>query len=211
VTSPRDIVGPVPPGQDPEAYDRLRRRVLWAMPSGLYVVGTRVGARRNLMTISWVTQVAMRPKLVGIGVESGAVTHALLTEGGVFALNLLPRAERPLVRRFAKPVTEVSIDETTGVGTMQGHAVHCATTGAPILDVAWAWLDCEVRHHFHLGSHSWFVGEVVDSGSAGASDAGGDGSGAGGQGVRDAGGEVGGDTERVALLRMEDTRMNYGG
>ena len=35
--------GPVPPfpeGADPDEYDRLRRRVLWKMPSGLYVVGS---------------------------------------------------------------------------------------------------------------------------------------------------------------------------
>jgi len=35
--------GPVPPfpeGADPDEYDRLRRRVLRKMPSGLYVVGS---------------------------------------------------------------------------------------------------------------------------------------------------------------------------
>ena len=134
MSPPHDVVGPVPSGSDPDDYDRLRRRVLWSMPSGLYVVGTRAGDRRNLMTISWVTQVAMTPKLVGIGVESGAVTHELLDEGGVFALSLLPRSERAVVRRFAKPVTELSFDDDTGTGTMQGEPVHVATTGAPILE-----------------------------------------------------------------------------
>jgi hypothetical protein len=49
--------GPVPPfpsGADPDEYDRLRRRVLWKMPSGLYVVGsTDQGERRNAMTLNW--------------------------------------------------------------------------------------------------------------------------------------------------------------
>jgi len=178
----------VPAGSDPDDYDRLRRRVLWSMPSGLYVVGSRAGPRRNLMTISWVTQVAMDPKLVGIGVESGAVTHALLETGGVFALSLLPRSQRTVVRRFAKPVTESSLDDG-GRGMMQGEAVHVATTGAPILDVAQAWLDCEVRHVLPLGSHSWFVGEVVDCGASPGDASGPD----------------------AGVLRMEDTRMNYGG
>jgi flavin reductase (DIM6/NTAB) family NADH-FMN oxidoreductase RutF len=188
---PHEIVGPVPAGRVADDYDRLRRRVLWSMPSGLYVVGTRSATGRNLMTISWASQVAMSPKLVGIGVESGARTHELLEEGGVFALNLLPRSQRTLVRRFAKPVTEALVDDDTGVGTMQGAPVHSATTGAPILDVALSWLDCEVRHVLALGSHSWFVGEVVDCGESPGDDAGPDG---------DAG-----------VLRMEDTRMNYGG
>ena len=50
----------------PEEYDKLRRRVLWKMPSGLYVLGsTDAAERRNGMTINWVTQVSFEPKLVG--------------------------------------------------------------------------------------------------------------------------------------------------
>jgi flavin reductase (DIM6/NTAB) family NADH-FMN oxidoreductase RutF len=192
VTGPHEIVGPVPAGKVADDYDRLRRRVLWSMPSGLYVVGTRGAQRRNLMTISWATQVAATPKLVGIGVESGAITHELLDEGRVFALSLLPRSQRALVRRFAKPVTDSSMDDATGVGTMEGAMVHSATTGAPILDVAVSWLDCEVRHVLLLGSHGFFVGEVVDCGEAPTDE------------------EVRGDGD-AGVLRMEDTRMNYGG
>jgi flavin reductase (DIM6/NTAB) family NADH-FMN oxidoreductase RutF len=189
MTPPTETIGPIPDGRDPDDYDRLRRRVLWAMPSGLYVVGTRAEGRRNLMTISWATQVAMSPKLVGIGVESHAVTHELLEAGRVFALSLLPRSQRAVVRRFAKPVTESSVDDDTGAGMMQGEPVHAATTGAPILAGAAAWLDCEVRHVLGLGSHSWFVGEVVDCGQAPPGD----------------------DNADVDLLSMADTRMNYGG
>jgi flavin reductase (DIM6/NTAB) family NADH-FMN oxidoreductase RutF len=53
-------VGPFPPrvgdgDEEHDEYDRLRRRVLWAMPSGLFVVGSTDGAdRRNLMTANWV-------------------------------------------------------------------------------------------------------------------------------------------------------------
>jgi flavin reductase len=193
VSAAHGVIGPVPGGKDPGAYDRLRRRVLWSMPCGLYVVGTRAGARRNLMTVSWATQVAMDPKLIGIGVESGAVTHDLLVEGRVFALSLLPRSQRAVVRRFAKPVTETLVDDATGTGTMQGEPVHSATTGAPILDGAVSWLDCELRHVFGLGSHSWFVGEVVDCGETAPST------------------EASDDETDARILSMQDTRMNYGG
>ena len=192
------VVGPVPEGKDPESYDRLRRRVLWSMPTGLYVVGTRARDRRNLMTVSWVTQVAMTPKLVGVGVESGAVTHELLVEGGVFALSLLPRSQRAVVRRFAKPVTDALVDDTTGVGEMQGQGVFSASTGAPILAVAVSWLDCEVRHSLALGSHTWFVGEILDCGELPTDS----------PDSPDSAGSPGADGE---VLRLEDTRMNYGG
>ncbi len=75
------IVGPVPAGRHAEEYDKLRRRVLWAMPSGLYVIGSRAGERRNGMTLNWATQVSFDPKLVAISVENGSVTHQLITEG----------------------------------------------------------------------------------------------------------------------------------
>jgi flavin reductase (DIM6/NTAB) family NADH-FMN oxidoreductase RutF len=192
-----DIVGPIPEGREADAYDKLRRRVLWSLPSGLYVVGSRAAERRNLMTLSWLSQVALVPKLIGIGVETSARTHQLIVDGGVFAISLVARGDRALVRHFVKPVPEenIDVDPGSGRGTMNGTPVHSAVTGAPILDAAPAWFDCEVRHALPVGSHTWFVGEVVDVGmdddtgvpsSAGGNDEGG-------------------------VLRMEDTRMNYGG
>ncbi|HXZ61842.1 MAG TPA: flavin reductase, partial [Acidimicrobiales bacterium] len=66
------VIGPVPEGRDPQSYDRLRRRLLWALPTGLYVLGSRAGSNRNLMTISWVVQAATDPKMVAVGIESAS-------------------------------------------------------------------------------------------------------------------------------------------
>lgn len=176
---------PDPDGADASAADRLRRRVLWSMPTGLYVLGSRDGERRNLMTCNLAVQVATRPKLVGVAVDVDAVTHGLVEAGGVFALSLLDRADRAVVRRFVKPVDDVRVGPD-GSGTMNGVAVVSAVTGAPVLEGAAAYLDCAVRRAVALGSHTWFVGEVVGSGF-----------GPGG--------------EDVEVLRMEDTRMHYGG
>src|SRR5207248_5470246 len=100
--------GPVPPfpaGADPDEYDRLRRRVLWKMPSGLYVVGsTDRGERRNGMTLNWASQVSFEPKWLGVAVEREAFTHELIAAAGVFALCLIDREDRAIVRKFTKPV-----------------------------------------------------------------------------------------------------------
>ena len=188
---PGPLVGPVPEGRDPEEYDRLRRRLLWALPTGLYVLGSRHGDRRNLMTVSWVTQVATDPKLVAASVEAGSVTGGLVSDSGRFALTMLGRAEKTVVRRFVKPAADVDVDEETGRGTMSGVPVVGAPSGVPVLAAAGAWLDCGLRHRVELGSHLLFVGEVTDCGL-----------GAPGAAAADAPGE---------WLRMEDTRMNYGG
>lgn len=178
-------VGPFPQwvaddGAARDDYDRLRRRILWKMPSGLYVVGSRHGDRRNAMTLNWATQLAFDPKYVGIGVEHEALTHELVRAGGSFSLCLLSREDRAIVRKFTKPV-EVDV----AARTLNGFAFHERTTGAPVLDQAVAFLDCEVRQAIEVGAHTFFIGEVVDCGFQLA--------------------------EETEVLRMEDTRMNYGG
>jgi flavin reductase (DIM6/NTAB) family NADH-FMN oxidoreductase RutF len=176
--------GPVPPfpeGADPDEYDRLRRRVLWKMPSGLYVVGsTDKGARRNGMTLNWASQVSFEPKLLGIAVEREALTHELITASGVFALCLVDREDRAIVRKFTKPV-DVDLDAQTA----NGFAFHAGPTGAPVLDQAPAWFDCELRQAVEVGDTTFFIGEIVACGFQRPED--------------------------TPVLRMEDTRMNYGG
>lgn len=174
------IVGPIPEGVDPEQYDKLRRRVLWAMPYGLYIVTSRAGERRNGMTINYVTQLSFEPKLVGIGVYNGAFTHELITEGRVFALNLVDREDRAIVRKFTRPVEVDAVART-----LNGFAYHDGRTGSPVLDQAVGYVDCELRSAVPTGDHTFFIGEVVDVGFQ--------------------------KPEETPVLRMEDTRMNYGG
>ncbi len=51
-----------------EEYDKLRRRVLWSLPYGLYVLGSRaqIGMedRRNGMTVNWATVAPRYPALM---------------------------------------------------------------------------------------------------------------------------------------------------
>jgi flavin reductase (DIM6/NTAB) family NADH-FMN oxidoreductase RutF len=177
-------VGPYPPSvetdEEKEEYDKLRRRVLWSLPYGLYIVGSRAGDRRNGMTLNWATQLAFEPKLIGISVEQTALTHQLIHEGGSFSLNTIDREDRAIVRKFTKPV---DVDEDAR--TLSGFPYRDGSTGVPILTQAVAWVECEIRDELDVGHHTLFVGEVVDTGF-----------------------QAGEDTP---VLRMEDTRMNYGG
>jgi flavin reductase (DIM6/NTAB) family NADH-FMN oxidoreductase RutF len=132
------------------------------------------------MTINWVTQLSFDPKLVGVSVEREAFTHELVVDGGVFSVNLVAQEDRAIVRKFTKPV-DVDLD----AHTLNGFAFHDGATGAPILDQAVAFVDCEVRQTVELGGHSLFLGEIVDCGFQ--------------------------LDEDTAVLSMGDTRMNYGG
>ncbi|HEY1989273.1 MAG TPA: flavin reductase family protein [Acidimicrobiales bacterium] len=195
------IIGPIPLGQDPEEYDRRRRRVLWSMPTGLFVVGSRAGDRANLMVANLVMQVSTTPKLVAVAVEKAAVTAGLIGESRVFSISILARSDRAMVRRFVKPATEVEFGPGQNLTTIQGETVVEVTGGVPVLPAAVGWLACALRQTVELeagpaedGSHVLYIGEVVDVGELAG----------GGSGPED--GPGAGD-----VLRMEDTRMNYGG
>jgi flavin reductase (DIM6/NTAB) family NADH-FMN oxidoreductase RutF len=157
--------------------DEMLNRVTWKIPNALALVGSRAGDERNAMTTSWITQLSMEPVLIGVGVDNTAVTHRLITEGGSFTVNLWDADDTRVFVKFSKPAADDG-------SALNGRAVHAATTGAPVFDEALAWLDCEVRHTLDLGSHTLFVGEVVD---AAISD------------------------EDARPASMADTRMKYGG
>jgi flavin reductase (DIM6/NTAB) family NADH-FMN oxidoreductase RutF len=157
--------------------DELINRVTWKIPNALALVGSRAGEERNAMTTSWITQLAMEPVLIGIGVDNAAVTRRLIADGGSFSVNLWDAGDTRVFVKFSKPATYED-------GTLNGRPVRDGTTGAPIFLDALAWLDCEVRHTLDLGSHTLFVGELVDAAIA---------------------------DDETAVASMRDTRMKYGG
>lgn len=69
--------------------------------------------------------------------------------------------------------------------TANGHPFHEEISGAPVLDKSAAYLDCGVRQSVPVGKHTFFIGEVLEAGFVAP--------------------------EGTELLRMEDTRLNYGG
>ncbi len=161
--------------QNPE----ILNTVLWSIPNVLCLIGSAAGEEQNGMTASWVTQVSMSPVLVGVSIDATSVTHRLISDGGVFSVNLWNRDDTRTFVKFSKRAE-------VGEGTLNGRPVRRGATGAPIFTEAAAFLDCRVTTSLALGSHTLFVGEVVDCGF-----------------------HEGG--ESVAIARMEDTRMKYGG
>lgn len=157
--------------------DELLNRVTWKIPNALALVGSRAGDERNGMTTSWITQLSMEPLLIGIGVDNDAVTHRLIRDGRCFTVNLWDATDTRVFVKFSKPARDDG-------STLNDRPVRAATTGAPVFEEAIAWMDCEVRHELDLGTHTLFVGEVVDAA------------------IRD-------DEARPAA--MSDTRMKYGG
>jgi len=155
----------------------LINKVTWKIPNALALVGSADGEEWNGMTTSWITQLSMEPVIIGIGVDNKAVTHRLISGGGSFTVNLWSSEDtRPFVK-FSKPAERED-------GTLNGRPVRLGASGAPIFEEAIAWLDCEVRQSIDLGTHTLFLGEVVDAGL---------------------------NDDEVRAAAISDTRMKYGG
>ena len=164
-------------------FDRHRRRVLWSLPTGLYLIGSRFGEAVNLMTANLVVQVCLEPKLVAAAIEVDSVTADLITRSNAFSLSLLARQDKDVVRRFVKPVSEIERSADGTVVSMAGHPVReVGSPGLPVLTAATGFIVCTLMRREALGSHVLFIGEVAG---------------------------VGG--EPTEVLRMHDTRMHYGG
>ncbi|HET8740949.1 MAG TPA: flavin reductase family protein [Acidimicrobiia bacterium] len=137
---------------DPE----LINAVTFKIPNALVLIGSASGEEWNGMTASWVTQLSMEPVLIGVGVDNKALTHRLISEGGSFTVNLWSADDtRPFVK-FSKPAVREG-------NTLNGRPVKLATTGAPVFEEAIAWMDCAVRQSHDLGTHTLFLGEIVDA------------------------------------------------
>lgn len=180
---------------DPDPDGARRRRLLWSMPTGIYVLGSTLGEAGpyNLMTISLVVQAATEPCVLAIAVEASARTHENVAATGTATLSVLRRDQRSLVRKFVKPVSDTVLDDFGSPVSMAGVDVVLAPSGAPCLRDAAGWLDLGVVGRQDFTSHTLFCLEVVgvsvsEPVLAGPASA-----------------------RQFEVLRMEDTKMNYGG
>lgn len=140
-----------------ELPDELVNQVMWKIPNALALIGSRSGDEWNGMTASWVTQVSMDPVLIGVAVDNKALTHRLISEGGSFSVNLWSAEDTRVFVKFSKPAVRED-------NRLNDRAVRQERTGAPVFEEAVAWLDCAVRQAIDFGTHTLFVGEVVDAG-----------------------------------------------
>ena len=121
---------------------------------GVYVIGVPDGERHGAFTAAWVTQVSFDPPLLVLSVNPQNASYALLRTGGVFTVNVLERGQLELARRFG---TTSSREEDK----LAGIAWHPAGNGAPVLDDALAYFECELQDRHPAGDHELVIGLVV--------------------------------------------------
>jgi flavin reductase (DIM6/NTAB) family NADH-FMN oxidoreductase RutF len=132
------------------------RRVLGHFVTGVSVV-TAVDPRTTEphgLTVNALASVSLEPPLVLVCVDRVSETHEVIAAAECFAVNVLAEDQEVLSRRFAMPDRPERF---------RAVAWRERATGAPVLDVALAWMDCGLWAVYPGGDHTIYVGEVLEA------------------------------------------------
>ena len=117
------------------------------------VVSVDLEGERLGLTVSSFLGLSLDPPLVGVSVSRQAAMHELLRGSRHFALSLLAEGQEGVAQHFARGVPPIAL--------WHGVAVREGATGAPLLEGALGWIECERTAEHETGDHTLFVGEVI--------------------------------------------------
>jgi flavin reductase (DIM6/NTAB) family NADH-FMN oxidoreductase RutF len=135
--------------------DQTLHEVLRQMPYGLHVLGVRSeDGQMNACVVSWVMQCSFFPPLLLVAIRRPSRSYDLIREGRAFTINLINKDDETLVRQLVKPADMVG-DKMHEIE----FAAH--STGAPVLERAFAYIECSVQQIEEPGDHALVIGEIV--------------------------------------------------
>ncbi len=133
-------------------------RALYKISYGLYIVSARLGEKLNGQIANSVFQITSEPPRLAVGICKANLTHKFISESGAFCVSILSKeAPLPFIGRFGYKSGR-DTDKFDGVNQCD------ATSGSPIvLDNTIGHIDVKVEQSMDVGTHTLFVGLVVDA------------------------------------------------
>ena len=133
------------------------RSTLRRFPTGVTVVTTFSDGKPKGFTANAFSSVSAEPPMILICVSRRSRTHPLIAQAGRFCVNILRLEQRELAKRFAG---------RDPLEPFAGLTFRSAQTGSPVIDGALAYLDCTLAEEHTAGTHTIFLGSVVECGYA---------------------------------------------
>jgi len=136
----------------------VNRKALHKISYGLYVVTSRKKDGFNGQIANTVFQTTSEPATIAVSVNKQNFTHEFIQESNVFAVSVLSK-NTPL-----KFIGHFGFKSGRDIDKFEGINYKVGRTGAPIvLDNAVAYLEAEVIKEVDAGTHTIFIGKVVDA------------------------------------------------
>jgi ferric-chelate reductase [NAD(P)H] len=137
---------------------RIERKVFRDLSYGLYIVTSRNDDKINGQVVNTVIQVTSDPPRVAVIINKKNMTHELIMNSKVFAAMILDE-NVPMV--FLGPFGFRSGRE---INKFEKVTYTIGNTGCPILtENTLSMIEAEVVHDIDLGTHTIFIGDVVNS------------------------------------------------
>jgi flavin reductase (DIM6/NTAB) family NADH-FMN oxidoreductase RutF/rubredoxin len=136
----------------------MNSKALYKLSYGMYLVTSKKAERLNGQIANTVFQITSEPPAVAVSINRQNLTWEYVKESGVFAVSVLSQdTPLPFIAEFGFKSGRDS-DKLIGVNYKAGQ------TGAPlVLDNASAWLEARVSGVLDIGTHTIFVGEIIDA------------------------------------------------
>ena len=113
--------------------------------------------RTDIITLAWVGVCCSEPPLIGVGIRPQRYSNPLVKSSGEFVVNI-PTSDVADVVDWCGSVSGAEVDKfATGGLTM----APASEVSAPLIAECPVNVECAVRHLLRLGTHDYFIGEVV--------------------------------------------------
>lgn len=136
----------------------MNLKALQKLSYGLYLVTSRHGDQLNGQVANTVFQITSEPPTIAVSINRKNLTWEFIRESRVFAVSILCQ-ETPLafIGRFG-------FKSGRDIDKLVGTDYRIGSTGAPlVIDNAVSYLEARVIGELDVGTHTLFVGEVVEA------------------------------------------------
>ena len=125
---------------------------------GLYIVTSKKGRELNGQIANTVFQVCAEPPMIAVCINKKNYTHKFIEESGVFAISILSK-EAPM-----KLIGQFGFKSGRDIDKFENVNFKAGKTGAPLVtDFTVGFIEAEVMKSMEVGTHTLFVGKVVEA------------------------------------------------
>jgi flavin reductase (DIM6/NTAB) family NADH-FMN oxidoreductase RutF/rubredoxin len=133
-------------------------KVLYNISYGIYIVSSKKEDQINGQIANTVFQITAEPATIAVSINKKNFTHEFITQSKVFAVSVLEQeTDMKFIGRFG-------FKSGRDQDKFEGINYKIGVTGSPIImENAIAYLEAEVIQAIDVGTHTLFVGKVVEA------------------------------------------------
>jgi len=136
----------------------MNLKALYKLGYGLYIVSSRKGDRLNGQIANTVFQITSEPPTIAVSINKNNLTHDFIKESKLLAVSVLSQ-DTPL-----SFIGNFGFKSGRDTDKFEGINYKIGQTQAPMVtDNALAYLEAKVIQELDVGTHTIFVGELVEA------------------------------------------------